>query len=203
MNASCNWVDLFRSVQFMWCEQALKSSLSSQDELTVDRRVCVRVCVQTSRDEHLLLAVLALLLLDLVFLLPWQLVDPVTCTAWRITLIPTGAVSTIPIRLLLISARLFKVEITRKQINLHYRQVSPSQQWNKAVIDTKTLPSRLFAWNPFTDSFKAAFSLRILRCAAPGGAQRVARSVLRRFSPQQAATLIVHVANRAYGVKMR
>jgi len=63
--------------------------------IVVDVRACVRACVcaQTSRDEHLLLAVFALLLLDLVFLLPWQLADPVTCTTWRITSLPTDAVS--------------------------------------------------------------------------------------------------------------
>jgi hypothetical protein len=37
---------------------------------------------KSSRDEHLLLAVAALLLLDLGVLLPWQLVDPVRCTTW-------------------------------------------------------------------------------------------------------------------------
>ena len=65
-----------------------------------------RVFVQTSRDEHLLLAVLALLLLDLVFLLPWQLVDPVTCTTWRINSVPSDAVSTIPIITIVSSANL-------------------------------------------------------------------------------------------------
>ena len=53
----------------------------------------MRACAQTSRDEHLLLAVLALLLLDLGFLLPWQLVDPVTCTSWQLTSIPIVEVS--------------------------------------------------------------------------------------------------------------
>ena len=37
---------------------------------------------QLSRDEHLLLAVVAVMALDLAVLLPWQLVDPITCRTW-------------------------------------------------------------------------------------------------------------------------
>lgn len=40
------------------------------------------IAFQTFRDEHLLLVIGSLLLLDLVILLPWQLVDPVTCVPW-------------------------------------------------------------------------------------------------------------------------
>src|SRR5688572_22860686 len=48
--------------------------------------VCLcQLMLQSTRDEHLLLGVAALMLLDLAIVLPWQLIDPITChiSTWK------------------------------------------------------------------------------------------------------------------------
>lgn len=44
-----------------------------------------QLMLQSTRDEHLLLGVAALMLIDLAILLPWQFVDPITChiSTWK------------------------------------------------------------------------------------------------------------------------
>ena len=53
--------------------------------MTTNIHVSMTFPHQLTRDEHLLLGVLIMIVLDLAIMLPWTLVDPITCQRKNLT----------------------------------------------------------------------------------------------------------------------